>query len=211
MLKLWGRKTSSNVQKILWALEELGQPYEHEIVGGIYGGKDKKEYASKTPTKLVPVLEDGDIALWESHSILRYLAKKFPESSIGIKDMRKEAEINCWIDFSSSAFQPAVIGLFWELVRTPSKQRSKENEEKQYKALISASMIVSKQLENRDFLLGNFTIADIALGTLMYRMRDVAPDLAQTEPLRSWYDKLQTRPGYTKFVTTSYEELRAKD
>ena len=113
MLKLWGRKTSSNVQKILWALEELGQPYEHEIVGGIYGGKDKKEYASKTPTKLVPVLEDGDIALWESHSILRYLAKKFPESSIGINDIRKEAEINCWIDFSSSAFQPAVIGLFW--------------------------------------------------------------------------------------------------
>ena len=52
MLKLWGRKTSSNVQKILWALEELEQPYEHEIVGGIYGGKDKKEYASKTPTKL---------------------------------------------------------------------------------------------------------------------------------------------------------------
>ena len=65
MLKLWGRKTSSNVQKILWALEELGQPYEHEIGGGIYGGKDKKEYASKTPTKLVPVLEDGDIALWK--------------------------------------------------------------------------------------------------------------------------------------------------
>ena len=159
MLKLWGRKTSSNVQKILWALEELGQPYEHEIVGGIYGGKDKKEYASKTPTKLVPVLEDGDIALWESHSILRYLAKKFPESSIGIKDMHKEAEINCWIDFSSSAFQPAVIGLFWELVRTPSKQRSKENEEKQYKALISASMIVSKQLENRDFCGGAAIVA----------------------------------------------------
>ena len=68
-----------------------------------------------------------------------------------------------------------------------------------------------KPLENRDFLLGNFTIADIALGTLMYRMRDVAADLAKTEPLRSWYDKLQTRPGYTKFVTTSYEELRAKD
>ena len=211
MLRLWGRKSSSNVQKILWALEEVGEPYEHEIVGGIYGGKDKEEYASKTPTKLVPVLEDGELALWESHSILRYLAKKFPESSIGIDNINKDAEISCWMDFNSSAFQPAVIGLFWELVRTPSLERSKENEKKQYKLLVSSSAIVSQRLENRDYLLDNFTIADIALGTLMYRMRDVAPDLAGTPALTRWYEKLLLRPGYTKFVTTSYEELRAKN
>lgn len=211
MLRLWGRKSSSNVQKILWALEEVGVPYEHEIVGGIYGGKDREEYTSKTPTKLVPVLEDGELALWESHSILRYLARKFPETSIGINTINKDAEISCWIDFNSSAFQPAVIGLFWELVRTPSNERSKENEEKQYKSLISASEIVSQRLENRDYLLDNFTIADIALGTLMYRMRDVAPDLAGTPALTRWYEKLLVRPGYTKFVSTSYEELRAKN
>ena len=211
MMRLWGRKSSSNVQKVLWALEELGQSYEHEIVGGIYGGKDRIEYASKTPTKLVPVLEDGDLAIWESHSILRYLAKKFPGSQIGIDSNYKEAEINCWIDYNSSAFQPALIGLFWELVRTPSAQRSKENEEKNYKALIAASNIVGERLQNRDFLVDNFSIADIALGTLMYRMQDVAPDLARTLPLRRWYDRLLARPGYTKFVTTSYEELRAKD
>ncbi len=211
MMRVWGRKSSSNVQKVLWALEELGQSYEHEIVGGIYGGKDRVEYASKTPTKLVPVLEDGDLAIWESHSILRYLARKFPDSEIGIDSNRTEAEINCWIDYNSSAFQPALIGLFWELVRTPSAQRSKANEEKNYKALIAASTIVSEQLQNKDFLLGSFSIADIALGTLMYRMRDVAPDLAGTPPLTRWYNRLLERPGYTKFVTTSYEELRAKD
>ena len=73
MLKLWGRKTSSNVQKILWALEELEQPYEHEIVGGIYGGKDKKEYASKTPTKLENVTSDVVMVIKKSLNFNRYL------------------------------------------------------------------------------------------------------------------------------------------
>ena len=211
MFRLWGRKSSSNVQKILWALEELGQSYEHEIVGGIYGNKDRVEYASKTPTKLVPVLEDGNLAIWESHSILRYLARKFPESEIGIDSNQRDAEISCWMDFNSSSFQPALIGLFWELVRTPAALRSKENEKKQYKNLVSTSTIVSDQLKTRDFILDNFSIADIALGTLMYRMRDVAPDLAGTPSLTRWYERLLNRPGYVKFVTTSYEELRAKN
>lgn len=211
MFRLWGRKSSSNVQKILWALEEIGQSYEHEIVGGIYGGKDRPQYASKTPTKLVPVLEDDNLAIWESHSILRYLARKFPKSEIGIDTNHRDAEVSCWMDFNSSSFQPALIGLFWELVRTPTALRSKENEEMHYKNLKSASAIVSGQLQTKDFLLDSFSIADIALGTLMYRMRDVAPDLAGKPSLTSWYERLLNRPGYNKFVTTSYEELRAKD
>ncbi|MBT5574358.1 MAG: glutathione S-transferase family protein [Alphaproteobacteria bacterium] len=210
-MRVWGRKTSSNVQKVLWSLEEIGQPYEHEIVGGIYGGKDRIEYASKTPTKLVPVLEDGDLALWESHSIIRYLARKFPNSTIGIDNDRRDAKISCWIDYNSSAFQPALIGLFWEMVRTPSAQRSKQNEEKHYKSLVSSAAILSERLQTHDFLLDSFSIADISTGTLLYRMQEVAPDIAAIPSLTRWYNRLIERTGYTKFVTTSYEELRATD
>ena len=82
MLKIWGRKNSSNVRKPLWAAEELGLAYEAIDAGGAFGVVDTPEYRAMNPNGRVPVIEDDGFVLWESNAIVRYLlAKHAPDSA----------------------------------------------------------------------------------------------------------------------------------
>ncbi|MFT7146705.1 MAG: glutathione S-transferase [Yoonia sp.] len=103
---LWGRASLVNVQKILWALEELNLSYEHRVVGGKFGGLEAPEFAALTPVGRAPVLQDEDLLFWESHSILRYLAKK-----TGRFGVTRHADM--WMEFGSTTLQPPLIGVFW--------------------------------------------------------------------------------------------------
>lgn len=70
MLKVWGRKSSSNVQALMWCVGELGLPYERVDVGHTYGGNDTQEFLAMNPNGTVPVVRDGDgQALWETGAI----------------------------------------------------------------------------------------------------------------------------------------------
>ena len=75
-MKLLGRKTSGNVQKVLWLLEELKLPYEREDYGRQFNNTQTAEYLGLNPNAKVPTLVDGEVIIWESNTILRYLANK---------------------------------------------------------------------------------------------------------------------------------------
>ena len=122
---LWGRASSVNVQKVLWALEERELPYDHKIVGGIFGGNADPEFAALTPVRRVPVLQDGDVTLWESHAILRYLARGQVSP---IADM--------WMEFGSTTLQPPFLGLFWQQVRMRKAEQDKATFEKAYQSAL---------------------------------------------------------------------------
>src|SRR6266852_5049331 len=74
MLKIWGRTTSSNVQKVLWCCAELGIAYERVDLGGPFGGNRDPEYLAMNPNGRVPTISDDGLILWESNTICRYLA-----------------------------------------------------------------------------------------------------------------------------------------
>ena len=74
MLKIWGRATSSNVQKVLWCCAELGIEFERIDLGGPFGGNRDPEYLTLNPNGLVPTVKDGDLVMWELNTICRYLA-----------------------------------------------------------------------------------------------------------------------------------------
>ena len=76
MLKILGRKTSSNVQKVLWCCSELDIAFEREDIGGPFGGNDKPDYLALNPNGLVPTIIDDGFVLWESNAIVRYLCAK---------------------------------------------------------------------------------------------------------------------------------------
>nr|WP_295885848.1 glutathione S-transferase [uncultured Devosia sp.] len=118
-LTLWGRASSANVQKVLWALGELGLAYEHRLVGGPHGGLDDPHYRAMNPNGLVPTLQDGDLVLWESHAILRYLAATYGADMLWRDDVRERAIVDQWTDWTATTFQPAWISVFWLFVRTP--------------------------------------------------------------------------------------------
>src|SRR4029077_18656579 len=96
---LWGRATSSNVMKVIWALEELQLPYERIDVGGSFGKTDTAEYRAMNPTSLVPTLQEDDFTLWESNAICRYLCHAHaPHSRLWPQEPHTRANIDRWMD-----------------------------------------------------------------------------------------------------------------
>ena len=200
---LWGRASSVNVQKVLWALEDCALPYEHKIVGGIFGGNDDPEFAALTPVRRVPVLQDGDVTLWESHAILRYLARG---------QVSPIADV--WMEFGSTTLQPPFIGLFWQQVRMRKAEQDKALLKKHIKALHEGLGILETGLAGgRTFLAGDdFSMADIAIGSLFHRIMDLHPAILDTFPkVGEWHANIATRAGYRKWVGTPFDELRVTE
>ena len=78
MIEIWGRKTSSNVQAVMWAVAELEQHYKRYDIGHRFGGTDTPEFLAMNPTGTVPVIKvNGGEPVWESGAILRYLASLY--------------------------------------------------------------------------------------------------------------------------------------
>src|SRR5260370_34959428 len=88
MIKIWGRNTSVNVQKVMWAVGELDLPHERIDVGGSFGKNNEPAYLAMNPNGLVPTLEEDDFLLWESNAVVRYLASKYGAGSLEPADLR---------------------------------------------------------------------------------------------------------------------------
>src|SRR5918995_6947223 len=125
-MKLWGRATSVNVQKVLWALGETGLEVERIDAGGAYGGLDSEVYGSMNPNRRVPTLEDEDLVLWESNVIVRYLATAHGRGILQPSEPKEAAVADQWMEGMQTTLAPVFIPLFWEAVRKPPSQRSAE-------------------------------------------------------------------------------------
>src|SRR6185437_15820003 len=124
MIKIWGRNTSSNVQKAMWAVGELGLAHTRIDIGGAFGKNKEPKYLAMNPNGLVPTLEEDDgFLLWESNSIVRYLAAKHNASVIEPADLRGRALASKWMDWQLAVLGPAITPVFWNLVRTPPEKR----------------------------------------------------------------------------------------
>ncbi len=124
MLKIWGRNTSSNVQKVIWALGEMQVPFERIDVGGAFGKTKDPFYLAMNPNSLVPTLEEEDgFTLWESNSIVRYLAAKHGSRTLEPADLEDARPRPEWMDWQLSVIGPAITPVFWGLIRTPPEKR----------------------------------------------------------------------------------------
>lgn len=207
-LTLWGRASSANVQKVLWALGELGLPYEHKLVGGAHGGLDTPEFRAMNPNGLVPVLQDGDLTLWESHAILRYLAASYGADTLWRSDSRKRAKVDQWTDWTATTFQPGWISVFWLFVRTPQEQHDRKAIAAAHMRTVAALRILDANLADRDYLAGDrLSYADIAAGVALYRWFTMDIDRPAMPGVENWYRRLQERPAFQRAVMVSYADL----
>ncbi|MDQ0980051.1 glutathione S-transferase [Pseudomonas synxantha] len=121
MLKIWGRKNSSNVRKALWCAEELGLDYEAIDAGGAFGVVDTPQYRALNPNGRVPMIEDGDFVLWESNTIVRYLCAK-QASTWYPSDLKARANAEKWMDWTTSTFAEPFKTVFWGVLRNPGRE-----------------------------------------------------------------------------------------
>ena len=118
MLKIWGRKTSSNVQKVLWCCGELEIPFERVDLGGEFGGNREQPYLDLNPNGVVPTIEDGDFVLWESNSIVRYLINKYNGGKLVPGTPEGRGNANRWMDWQLTTLNTFMVPIFFGIVRT---------------------------------------------------------------------------------------------
>lgn len=212
MITVWGRKTSSNVQAVLWCLGELGQDYRRHDIGHRYGGTDTDEFAALNPNRTIPVLQDGsDPPLWETGAILRYLAARYGTETFWPKDLLARTEIDRWAEWSKINIAMAFTGpVFWRVIRTPPQDQNPTAIKDAIKTLEQALHIANTRLEKHVFLASDqFTLADIQFGHILFRYYNINIERATLPYLAQYYAQLKTRLAYQQNVMLSYEELRA--
>lgn len=201
MLTVWGRKNSSNVQKVMWAIGELGRAYERIDMGLEFGGNDQPAYLAMNPTGLVPTLRDGDLILWESNSIIRYLANRYGAGALEPADNKIRAIASQWMDWQISAFQPAFTRVFWQLVRTPPEKRDLAAVTDAQIKSIAAAAILDAHLSCHAYVASDaFSMGDIPMGVFIFRFRQLVPDRPPLPNLERWYAAIEKRPAFHEHV-----------
>jgi len=202
MLKIIGRKSSSNVQKVLWACAEMGITYDREDAGREFGVVDTDAFAALNPNRRVPVMIEDDFVLWESNSIVRYLAATHDMGGLCPADARGRADAERWMDWQLSALGPAFTNIFHGLVRDKPENRNWDAINKSRDAAERHLEMLDKRLADRAYVAGDdFTMGDIPVGIYGYRWYEFEGIERKNLPnLKRWYDRLANRPGFQEFV-----------
>jgi glutathione S-transferase len=199
MIKIWGRNTSSNVQKAIWAVAELKLEHQRIDIGGAFGMNKEPKYLAMNPNGLVPTLEEDDgFLLWESNSVVRYLAAKYDKANaIEPKDTKSCALASQWMDWQLSVVGPAITPAFWGLIRTAPDKRDAASIKASQEKTTAAMQIMDAQLAKTKFMAGDtFSYGDIPVGVMCYRYRQLVPGRPATPNLDRWYDAISSRQAF---------------
>jgi glutathione S-transferase len=203
MLKIWGRNTSSNVQKVMWAVGELKLPHERIDIGGKFGRNREAAYLALNPNGLVPTLQDGELTVWESNTIVRYLAARYGAGTLYPSEWKERALASQWMDWQLSVLGPAISPAFWGLIRTPTEQRDHAAIAASQKKTTEAMQILDAALAKQPCVAGaGFSMGDIPLGIMGYRFRQLVPDRPELPNFERWYNDIASRPAFIEHVSS---------
>lgn len=203
MITLWGRNNSTNVKKVLWVLETLELPYEQIPAGREHGVNNTAEYLAMNPNGLVPLLKDDAThsVLWESNAIIRYLAAQYGQHALWIDNPAERAQMEKWMDWSTSALTPPHRKFLLGYIRTPAEQRDMAR----LAPVITTCETLFEQMDNalaqqRWFSGDTFGLGDIALAPFVYNLRNSGLTWQPRPHLERWAEQLAELPAYRKVV-----------
>ena len=201
MLRIWGRTNSINVQKVMWAVGELGLEHERIDAGGAFGGLDTEDYGERNPNRRVPTLEDDGLVMWESNACVRYLAARYDKDGLWPEDPAARARADMWMDWQQTTLLADMVVVFWGLIRTPEDKRDHGAIDAAAKRLGGTWRLLETQLAGRRFVAGDrFTIGDIPVGATCYRYLGLPIERPSLPNLEAWHERLKQRPAFRKHV-----------
>ncbi|WP_296227292.1 glutathione S-transferase family protein [Ralstonia sp. UBA689] len=201
MLRIWGRLSSVNVQKVVWCAHELSLDHERIDVGGAFGGVNTPEFLAMNPNGMIPVIEDGindtgdeRFVLWESNAIVRYLCSRYDPGNLYPLELHERADADRWMDWQTTTFSPSMVDAFLQLVRTPEDQRDAARIERSRQAAERTTGILDAVLAKQPYVAGQrFTMADIACGCAAHRWLGLPMDRPARPNLERWMTELRDR------------------
>jgi glutathione S-transferase len=195
-LKIWGRMSSINVKKVVWAAQELGLAFERADTGGTFGLTKTPEALQRNPNALVPVMDDAGFVLWESNVMVRYLCKKHSLGKLYPRELHAQFEAERWMDWQQTTFNPAGRNAFWQLVRVSPELRDLNLVAQSVAHTEPLLDMLEHQLTNSPYVAGGrFTMADIPLACEIHRWWGLPRHRPAYPHIEQWYAQIHARPA----------------
>lgn len=195
MIKLYGPKTS-RVLMCGWVLDELGVEYQH--VDMSMEEIKAPAFREKNLNAKVPVLEDGDLVLFESMAIALYLVKTYGAGTLWPADEADQARALQWAFWSATELEPNMVTMFGQTLFTPPDQRDEKKLADAREKVDKALAVLNETLADRDWLLGaQFSVSDInAASVLAPAHRLLKMDLSHLPHVERWQQACAGRRHY---------------
>ncbi len=208
---LWGRRTSINVQKVMWILAELDVEYERIDVGGTFGGLGDERYMALNPHQKVPTLEDGSVVLWESNAILRYIGCAYGAGSLFGSTAADRGRSDMWMEWFQSSVYSSFQTVFHQTVKLPNVERNVDVLKRAQDDIFRQFALYDSVLESSAYINGDqLTLGDIPMAACLYRYFTMNIDRPDYTQISRYYKCLMQRPAFRENVMIDYESLRSK-
>jgi glutathione S-transferase len=197
MMKIWGRPAAYNVQKVLWACDELQLKYENIIAGQHYGINREPFFLEMNPNGRVPVIQEQDFILYESNAIIRYLWEKYGFLNQA-KSLENWAKQDSWMDWTSATlYYPYFRDFYLYTTRTPHTEQDPNKIEQLLSQINPHLAIANQQLSKYNYIAGNdFSMADITFGVLVDKWERINIKNQEFIHITNYYEKLLTRSHF---------------
>ncbi len=208
MLKILGKLPSINVRKVLWTCTELDLPFERSDWGAGFRSTQTPEFLALNPNGLVPVIEDGDFVLWESHSIIRYLANRYDTTGrLYPEGAQDRARVDQWMDWQATNMNQSWVYAFMGLCRDSPKHQDPAGIRASCEAWTQHMRILDDRLaQTGGYVAGaEFTLADIPTGLTVNRWNGtpferVGAPKADFPHVAQYDARLRERLGYQTYA-----------
>ena len=196
MLKIWGRITSINVRKVVFAAQELGVPFERIDAGLTFGIVRTPEYLARNPNGLVPLVEDDQVVLWESNVIVRYLCARHAPDALYPLALPARFDAERWMDWQQTTLNPAGRTAFMQWIRTPAERRDAQAIAASVTATEALMAVLDGHLGRRPFVAGDrLTMADLPIACEVHRWINLPRPRTERPHLDRWYAGMLARPS----------------
>jgi glutathione S-transferase len=201
MLKIYGRDNSINVRKVLWTCAELGIAFEREDWGAGFRPTSEAGFLAMNPNAMVPVIDDDGFVLWESNSILRYLAAQHGGSALYPAAPRERARIDQWLDWQASDLNRSWSYAFMALARKSPEHGDAQQVAASITGWTRFMQVLEQQLQHSGgYVAGaDFTLADIAVGLSVNRWFGTPFEHAPLPAVAAYFERLTERPGFRTY------------
>ena len=196
MLKIWGRMSSINVRKVVFAAQELAVPFERVDAGGSFGVVQTPAYRAKNPNALVPFVEDDQVELWESNVIVRYLCARHAPDTLYPLGLAQRFDAERWMDWQQTTLNPAGRPGFIQWIRTPAERRDPQVIAQSVAATEPLLGLLDDHLARQPFIAGErLTMADLPIACEVHRWIGMPQPRTARPHLDRWYASILARPS----------------
>ncbi|MBK0065143.1 MULTISPECIES: glutathione S-transferase family protein [unclassified Acinetobacter] len=201
MIKILGRADSINVRKILWVCDELNLGYQREDWGRGFQSPKQAEFLARNPNATIPVLIDDDFVLWQSNSILRYLANAYVGEKLYPTDPRKRALIDQWIDWQGIELNNSWVYALMHFIRHSPEHQDSQKIAQSVESWNAMMLILEQQLaKTQAYVIGaEFSLADIVIGLSVQRWYLTPFDKPDCPNIKAYYELLSRRAAFMRW------------